>query len=93
MMRLLRVAEGQPPIIFRFTETPGDTPREVLERAQAAVRKALKGGAEAGNSSVGGGAGAAEGAGVGGSSKGAAKGKGGKDGYVSRLRWCILRRL
>ncbi|CAM9615441.1 unnamed protein product, partial [Pylaiella littoralis] len=91
MMRLLRVAEGQPPIIFRFTETPGDTPREVLERAQAAVRKALKGGAEAGNSSVGGGAGAAEGAGVGGSSKGAAKGKGGKDGAkggaLKKMKW------
>lgn len=71
MMRLLRVTEGQPPVIFRFTETPGDTPREVLERAQAAVRKALKGDAGAGRSKTG----VAEGG-----TKGTGKGKAGKDG-------------
>ncbi len=78
-MRLLRVAEGQPPIIFRFTESPGETPRAVLERAQSAVRRALRGDAEAGSSSSSAGAGAGE---VGGSSgaKVAGKGKGGKDG-------------
>lgn len=43
MMRLLRVAEAEPPVILRFTETAADTPREVLERAQAAVRKAIRG--------------------------------------------------
>jgi len=80
MMRLLRVAEGQPPIIFRFTESPGDTPRAVLERAQSAVRKALRGDAEASSS---GGASAGAGAGEAGGSSGtkaAGKGKGGKDG-------------
>lgn len=80
MMRLLRVNEGQPAIIFRFTETPGDTPREILERAQAAVRKALKGGAEAASnscssSSTGGGSN-----GQAGGTKGSGKGKAGKDG-------------
>ena len=74
MMRLLRVTEGQPAIIFRFTETPGETPREVLERAQAAVRKALKGDPEPASSSAGGGGGQVAGA------KAAGKGKGGKDG-------------
>lgn len=79
MMRLLRVTEGQPPIIFRFTETPGGTPREVLERAQAAVRKALKGDAGAGKSKTG----VAEGGGA----KGTGKGKAGKDGgWVSKPR-------
>lgn len=74
MMRLLRVTEGQPAIIFRFTEIPGETPREVLERAQAAVRKALKGEPELASSSAGGGSGQVAG------TKVAGKGKGGKDG-------------
>lgn len=77
MMRLLRVTEGQAAIIFRFTETPGETPRQVLERAQAAVRKALKGEAEPASSSS---AGGREGGGQAGGSKAAGKGKGGKDG-------------
>ena len=74
MMRLLRVTDGQPATKFRFTENPGETPREVLERAQAAVRKALKGDAEPASSSAGGGSGQAAG------TKAAGKGKGGKDG-------------
>lgn len=90
MMRLLRVAEGQPPIIFRFTESPGDTPRAILERAQSAVRKALRGDAEAGSSSNSNGIAGARAGEVGASSgaKAAGKGKGGKDGCVL----CGLRR-
>lgn len=47
MIRLLRVAEGDPPIVLRFLGSQADTPREVLERAQTAIRKAMKGDLEA----------------------------------------------
>lgn len=50
MIRLLRVAEGDPPIVLRFLGSQADTPREVLERAQTAIRKAMKGDLEAANS-------------------------------------------
>lgn len=81
MLRLLRVAEGDPPIILRFTGAPGDTPRDVLERAQVAIRKAMKGGLEVaagGEESA-----SADGGGGAGGSKGKGKDKGGKSaGYV-----------
>ena len=46
MLRLLRVTEGDPPVILRFLGSPADTPREVLERAQTAIRRAMKGDVE-----------------------------------------------
>ena len=55
MLRLLRVSEGQPPIILRFSETEADTPREVLERAQVAIRRAMKGDVEGKGAGDGGG--------------------------------------
>lgn len=86
MLRLSRVAEGEPPVILRFTETPSDTPRAVLERAQAVVKTALRGHVEAGAAGAGAGAaagGSGSGAGADGKGKGKGKMKGGKDGrYV-----------
>lgn len=82
MLRLLRIAEGEPPVIFRFTETPADKPREVLERAQVAVRKAMRGEiVEGGVSTRGGGGGeAGSNGGTDGKGRGKTKGKGGKEG-------------
>lgn len=75
MVRLLRVAEGEPPIIFRFTDTPGETPRGVLERSQVAIRKAMKGGLEAGPTEGLGAGGNADAAGGDGKRKGKEVGK------------------
>lgn len=77
MIRLLRVAEGDPPIVLRFLGSQADTPREVLERAQTAIRKAMKGDLEAVNSP-----GTAPGSGVKAGSKG-----GKSEGYVLLRRY------
>lgn len=78
MLRLLRVTEGDPPVIFRFTETESETPREVLERARAAVQKAMRG--ETPAAGVGAGASAAPGPAGSPDGKGKRKSVGGKEG-------------
>lgn len=41
-------------MIFRFTETEADTPREVLERARGVIQRAMRGDVEAAAAAAGG---------------------------------------